>query len=367
MVLLRCVDGRWNDLSLSSSTTTLHEIKEAIFEKEGYLVDSQVLTLKGDCDFNGGVIDLSRVLYIDVKLRLLGGKGGFGSLLRGGPQGVKKVSTTNYDACRDLDGRRLRHMNNERKLREWEDKRDEVKEKREEERKQFEEEARAQKEMVVLESVQKFVSERDIAVENIYKSVKSLPKDKDLSGFLKSENFESKKETEKEKEEDDENIDLAEYGLDFDFDDDEDAPLPSPSPSPSPPSSSSSSSPSPSSSSSSSSSSTSLEANASSEKQEVPKDLKGEDGESSGVDFAQYTSAEAMESLGAAFLKEELQRRGMKCGGTVKERAIRLFLAINPSESEAVGASSVRSGGGLKRKRETSAEPSLPKAKVLVK
>ena len=41
---------------------------------------------------------------IHVKLRILGGKGGFGSLLRG--QAPKKKYTTNYESCRDLSGRR---------------------------------------------------------------------------------------------------------------------------------------------------------------------------------------------------------------------------------------------------------------------
>lgn len=50
--------------------------------------------------------------------RLLGGKGGFGSLLRGS-QSQKK--TTNFDACRDMNGRRLRHVNSEQKLIEWQE------------------------------------------------------------------------------------------------------------------------------------------------------------------------------------------------------------------------------------------------------
>lgn len=44
------------------------------------------------------------------------GKGGFGALLRGQGGGHK---TTNFDDCRDLNGRRLRHLKNEMKLAEW--------------------------------------------------------------------------------------------------------------------------------------------------------------------------------------------------------------------------------------------------------
>jgi hypothetical protein len=46
-------------------------------------------------------------------LRVAGGKGGFGSLLRASRSGA---TTTNFDACRDLSGRRIRHVNAERKL-----------------------------------------------------------------------------------------------------------------------------------------------------------------------------------------------------------------------------------------------------------
>lgn len=54
---------------------------------------------------------------LTLVLRLRGGKGGFGALLRGlGRDGSK---TTNFDACRDLQGRRLRHKAGEDKLKEW--------------------------------------------------------------------------------------------------------------------------------------------------------------------------------------------------------------------------------------------------------
>lgn len=49
--------------------------------------------------------------------RILGGKGGFGSMLRA--LGAQIEKTTNREACRDLSGRRMRDVNNEKKLREW--------------------------------------------------------------------------------------------------------------------------------------------------------------------------------------------------------------------------------------------------------
>nr|ACO12248.1 C1orf55 homolog [Lepeophtheirus salmonis] len=48
---------------------------------------------------------------------LVGGKGGFGSMLRA--LGAQIEKTTNKDACRDLSGRRLRDINDEEKLKDW--------------------------------------------------------------------------------------------------------------------------------------------------------------------------------------------------------------------------------------------------------
>lgn len=52
-------------------------------------------------------------------VRLRGGKGGFGSLLRGAATKAGQKKTNNFDACRDMSGRRLRHVNAEKKLEEW--------------------------------------------------------------------------------------------------------------------------------------------------------------------------------------------------------------------------------------------------------
>lgn len=54
---------------------------------------------------------------ITLLMRLCGGKGGFGALLRG--QGRDGKITDNFDAMRDLSGRRIRHVEAEKKLQEW--------------------------------------------------------------------------------------------------------------------------------------------------------------------------------------------------------------------------------------------------------
>uniref|UniRef100_A0A0G4GP61 SDE2-like domain-containing protein n=1 Tax=Chromera velia CCMP2878 TaxID=1169474 RepID=A0A0G4GP61_9ALVE len=55
---------------------------------------------------------------LKVLLRLRGGKGGFGSLLRAQRHGQRK-KTKNLDACRDIHGRRLRHAKVVERLKEW--------------------------------------------------------------------------------------------------------------------------------------------------------------------------------------------------------------------------------------------------------
>lgn len=55
--------------------------------------------------------------------RFLGGKGGFGSMLRA--IGAQIEKTTNREACRDLSGRRLRDINEEKRLKQWMEKQSE--------------------------------------------------------------------------------------------------------------------------------------------------------------------------------------------------------------------------------------------------
>ena len=52
---------------------------------------------------------------VDAVLTLVGGKGGFGAMLRA--LGAQIDKTTNREACRDLSGRRLRDVNEEDRLR----------------------------------------------------------------------------------------------------------------------------------------------------------------------------------------------------------------------------------------------------------
>jgi hypothetical protein len=67
------------------------------------------------------VEDTASTVFVSFYIRngLSGGKGGFGSLLRGNSGSAVARKTTNFDACRDLQGRRMRHVNNAKLLAEW--------------------------------------------------------------------------------------------------------------------------------------------------------------------------------------------------------------------------------------------------------
>eukprot|EP01068_Selenidium_serpulae_P015239 Selendium_serpulae@DN6190_c0_g1_i2.p1 len=75
--------------------------RELLFEDE---IDAE--------DFIGHDFSTLAVLF-----RLDGGKGGFGCLLRGQKGARKKV--TNFDACRALNGRRVRHAKAVERLKTW--------------------------------------------------------------------------------------------------------------------------------------------------------------------------------------------------------------------------------------------------------
>ena len=56
---------------------------------------------------------------LNVMMGLKGGKGGFGAMLRAQAKGKGAKTTTDFGACRDLQGRRLRHVNDEIRVQKW--------------------------------------------------------------------------------------------------------------------------------------------------------------------------------------------------------------------------------------------------------
>jgi hypothetical protein len=79
------------------------ESKEFELSRNGIKLTESSSLSDGDC--------------IQISPFTLGGKGGFGSLLRS--FGKQITLSTNKDACRDLTGRRMKHVNNEKRLKEF--------------------------------------------------------------------------------------------------------------------------------------------------------------------------------------------------------------------------------------------------------
>ncbi|GAB2217454.1 hypothetical protein Droror1_Dr00000646 [Drosera rotundifolia] len=81
----------------------------------------QTLTLNGHLISNppNSPLPIPNSSTLTLSIRSLGGKGGFGSLLRGAVTKAGQKKTNNFDACRDMSGRRLRHVNAEKRLEEW--------------------------------------------------------------------------------------------------------------------------------------------------------------------------------------------------------------------------------------------------------
>ncbi|KIY95637.1 hypothetical protein MNEG_12324 [Monoraphidium neglectum] len=98
------------------SDATMAVLKQAIEDRTGIPAAEQLLT-RGGRALPASLSALPYGAALDLLLRLAGGKGGFGALLRG--QGRDGKITDNFDACRDLQGRRVRQVEAEKKLKEW--------------------------------------------------------------------------------------------------------------------------------------------------------------------------------------------------------------------------------------------------------
>ncbi|XP_057663849.1 splicing regulator SDE2 [Diorhabda carinulata] len=79
--------------------------------------DAYYLLHNGKIVQSGTIIKNEDLSFTRIVPRVLGGKGGFGSMLRA--IGAQIEKTTNREACRDLSGRRLRDINEEKRLKNW--------------------------------------------------------------------------------------------------------------------------------------------------------------------------------------------------------------------------------------------------------
>lgn len=100
------------------NTTYLVNVREADKEKE------ILETLSRETGWPSARLEFQQDLappFCTVRIisSIRGGKGGFGTLLKGQSKQAGAKRTTDFGACRDLQGRRLRHVNDEIKLRKW--------------------------------------------------------------------------------------------------------------------------------------------------------------------------------------------------------------------------------------------------------
>ncbi|XP_047221240.1 replication stress response regulator SDE2 isoform X2 [Girardinichthys multiradiatus] len=279
--------------------------------------------------------------------RLCGGKGGFGSMLRA--LGAQIEKTTNREACRDLSGRRLRDVNHEKEMADWL-------------KKQAEREA--EKEQRRLERLQRKLAEpkhqftdpeyqqqchdlserlEDSVLKGLQVSSSGQVKVGDVSA-AKRPNVDQNQASLKKKRKTAAAVGfwtgLGKLSSEDEDDEDDDGG--------SPPSSRGAAvtmtiqregvDHEPNSSSSDCSSSSAGPTLATSENQkpgpptepvvDPPEDQEHPaptSNEPQQLDLSSVTSVQQLESLGLGILKEELMRRGLKCGGTLLERAARLF------------------------------------------
>ncbi|XP_041044578.1 replication stress response regulator SDE2 [Carcharodon carcharias] len=91
------------------------ELKQRCCQQEGLPIADVYLKYNGKLVDEEGELQHGGVYSLEQ--RLVGGKGGFGSMLRA--LGAQIEKTTNREACRDLSGRRLRDVNHEKAMAEW--------------------------------------------------------------------------------------------------------------------------------------------------------------------------------------------------------------------------------------------------------
>lgn len=99
---------------LPYASISLNGLQEFLRDTEGIEDNCVYYTCNGKLIGSSEIIDHGVIYAIP---RLVGGKGGFGSMLRA--IGAQIEKTTNREACRDLSGRRLRDINEEKRLKNW--------------------------------------------------------------------------------------------------------------------------------------------------------------------------------------------------------------------------------------------------------
>ena len=104
-----------NQLLTNIECTNVSSLREIFSSQYGIPIEDLYVLINGKPTSDDCL--LTNTNTVRICSRLLGGKGGFGSMLRA--IGAQIEKTTNREACRDLSGRRLRDINEEKRLRKW--------------------------------------------------------------------------------------------------------------------------------------------------------------------------------------------------------------------------------------------------------
>ncbi|KAL7327272.1 hypothetical protein PS15p_209490 [Mucor circinelloides] len=166
----------------AAATTTL-ELKQQIYEITSIPINEQVLrTQSGHTLVDQDLMTYDEFLNIQLSGRMLGGKGGFGSMLRAQGGRMNAQKTTNFEACRDLQGRRIRTVNDAKKLQEELDAIPEREaEKREKLKKKIEEALKEREPRKYLFDDNKFLEDKEDVVENVKSAVSDAIKRQKLT------------------------------------------------------------------------------------------------------------------------------------------------------------------------------------------
>ncbi|GMH90001.1 hypothetical protein TL16_g11634 [Triparma laevis f. inornata] len=128
--LLTSLSSFGNDVSVSEYSELIHGLFSVAGPSHQF-DESTISILRESIRFEKREIG-EAVFYKPVVVApLKGGKGGFGALLKAVGKKAGKKKTTDFGACRDLNGRRLRHINDEIKLGRWRKQQDKEKNRKE--------------------------------------------------------------------------------------------------------------------------------------------------------------------------------------------------------------------------------------------
>ena len=326
-VLVHALDGRTRcvecDLDDRDRSRDLARVVDALRARDAALVPygarvafSRSARARGDA-----TVRASDALIAHVTCGLLGGKGGFGTQLRASAR--RGTQTTNFDACRDLSGRRLRAVNGEKKIAAWEA-----------EKAERDAEAKAEKYLKSQAGGSGAARLRELeekereAYHAESAKVSESVNDAVASGFKNAAAIEAAKRKKAKKGKavvgnDDESESESESDEDFDdsallFPAAKKARVVPAAPAPAlalanEPEASTSQSP---------TSAPTMAPPVMEQKEEGP------------LDLTRFDSAEALEAVGLERLKAELTAQKLKCGGTLRERAARLFLLRDNTRDE---------------------------------